>query len=215
MCVRIVAVADLPTRFGPYQVVAFHSPHDGLEHAALVRATSTGANGSPSGSHSECLTGDAFGSLRCDCRDQLESLARDRPAPVGDHPLPAPGGPRDRLREQDQGLPAPGGGPRHHRGERGARLPGGRARLRRRRPHALLAERALDPVDVEQPEEDRRPEGHGVVVDDRDPIVVPANVHNVRYLETKRLKAGHLLPQHPVKTADRQLRRRPADLRAR
>jgi GTP cyclohydrolase II len=76
ICVRVAAVADLPTRFGHFQVVAFWNDRDGKEHAAFVHGDPTGAEGIPVRIHSECLTGDAIGSLRCDCRDQLEAALR-------------------------------------------------------------------------------------------------------------------------------------------
>jgi GTP cyclohydrolase II len=73
ICVRIASIADLPSRFGLFQVVAFWNNRDGKEHAAFVHGDVTGAEGVPVRVHSECLTGDAIGSLRCDCRDQLEA----------------------------------------------------------------------------------------------------------------------------------------------
>ncbi len=76
VCVRIAAIADLPTRFGDFQVVAFYNNRDDKEHAAIVRGDLLGAENVPMRVHSECLTGDAIGSLRCDCRDQLESALR-------------------------------------------------------------------------------------------------------------------------------------------
>ena len=76
-CVRIRAMADLPSRFGDYQVVAFTSCSDQKEHAAFVHGDVFDEAEVPVRLHSECLTGDAIGSLRCDCRDQLiESLER-------------------------------------------------------------------------------------------------------------------------------------------
>ncbi len=73
ICVRIAAVAELPSRFGQFQVVAFWNNRDGKEHAAFVHGDITGEQDVPMRLHSECLTGDAIGSLRCDCRDQLEA----------------------------------------------------------------------------------------------------------------------------------------------
>jgi GTP cyclohydrolase II len=73
LCVRIASIADLPTRFGDFHIVAFWNNRDGKEHAALVRGDVTRADDVPVRLHSECLTGDALGSLRCDCRDQLEA----------------------------------------------------------------------------------------------------------------------------------------------
>jgi GTP cyclohydrolase II len=76
VCVRIESIADLPSRFGQFQVVAFWNNRDGKEHAAFVHGDVTGREDVPVRMHSECLTGDAIGSLRCDCRDQLESSLR-------------------------------------------------------------------------------------------------------------------------------------------
>lgn len=72
VCVRIAAIADLPTRFGDFQIVAFYNNRDDKEHAAIIKGDITHAEDIPVRVHSECLTGDAFGSLRCDCRDQLQ-----------------------------------------------------------------------------------------------------------------------------------------------
>src|SRR6476659_8546951 len=76
VCVRIAAIADLPSRFGDFHVVAFWNKRDGKEHAAFVRGDPTYGEDVPVRLHSECLTGDAIGSLRCDCRDQLEESLR-------------------------------------------------------------------------------------------------------------------------------------------
>src|SRR5512138_3493971 len=72
ICVRVEAVAELPTRFGRFKIVAFWNNRDGKEHVALVHGDVMGSEDVPTRVHSECLTGDALGSLRCDCRDQLE-----------------------------------------------------------------------------------------------------------------------------------------------
>lgn len=71
ICVKIVAVADLPTRHGTFQIVAFVNSEDDKDHVALVKGDVFEKSDVPVRLHSECLTGDAFGSLRCDCHDQL------------------------------------------------------------------------------------------------------------------------------------------------
>lgn len=71
LCVKIVAVADLPTKFGDFQIVAFFNNKDEKEHIALVHGDVYDRENVPVRLHSECLTGDAIGSLRCDCREQL------------------------------------------------------------------------------------------------------------------------------------------------
>ncbi|RMG99124.1 MAG: GTP cyclohydrolase II [Deltaproteobacteria bacterium] len=70
--------ARLPTRHGAFEIVAFRHP-DGrrIDDVALVKGEVAGRAAVPTRLHSECLTGDVFGSLRCDCRDQLE-MALDR-----------------------------------------------------------------------------------------------------------------------------------------
>ncbi|MFW9767365.1 MAG: GTP cyclohydrolase II [Candidatus Thorarchaeota archaeon] len=70
-CVQLVAIADLPSRFGNFQVAGFVSPCDGKEHTAIVKGDVVGKEGVVTRVHSECLTGDVMGSNRCDCRDQL------------------------------------------------------------------------------------------------------------------------------------------------
>jgi 3,4-dihydroxy 2-butanone 4-phosphate synthase / GTP cyclohydrolase II len=70
--VRRVAEATIPTRWGPFTCYAYESVLDGEQHAALVRGAVQGMDDVLVRVHSECLTGDAFGSLRCDCGPQLE-----------------------------------------------------------------------------------------------------------------------------------------------
>ena len=71
--VEPVAQARLPTRFGPFVAHVFRDTIEGREHIALVHGDVRGAEGVLVRVHSECLTGDLFGSLRCDCGAQLES----------------------------------------------------------------------------------------------------------------------------------------------
>lgn len=71
ICVRVEAVAELPTRFGRFKIIAFWNNRDRKDHVALVHGDVMGHEDVPTRLHSECLTGDAIGSLRCDCRDQL------------------------------------------------------------------------------------------------------------------------------------------------
>lgn len=76
VCVRVVAVADLPTEFGDFRIVAFWNNRDGKDHVAIVHGDVVGKESVPLRVHSECLTGDALGSLRCDCRAQLHAALR-------------------------------------------------------------------------------------------------------------------------------------------
>ena len=76
VCVNIAAIAELPSRFGQFHIVAFYNNKDNKEHVAIVHGRVANAEDVPVRVHSECLTGDVLGSLRCDCRDQLESALR-------------------------------------------------------------------------------------------------------------------------------------------
>jgi GTP cyclohydrolase II len=76
VCVKVVGVADLPTRFGNFRIVAFWNNRDAKEHVAVVHGDVLDRDDVATRLHSECLTGDALGSLRCDCRDQLEVALR-------------------------------------------------------------------------------------------------------------------------------------------
>lgn len=69
--VQHVAVADLPTEFGAFRIVSYTSPIEDEEHIALVRGDVDGQENVLVRIHSECLTGDVFGSFRCDCGAQL------------------------------------------------------------------------------------------------------------------------------------------------
>lgn len=71
-CVKVVSAAKLPSRFGSFIAIGFHQTSDDKEHAAFVKGDVVNKENILVRLHSECLTGDAIGSLRCDCRDQLE-----------------------------------------------------------------------------------------------------------------------------------------------
>jgi len=74
--VRRVASATIPTPFGPFEAVGYESEVDGHQHVALVRGDVDGKSDVLVRMHSECLTGDVFGSLRCDCGTQLHDAMR-------------------------------------------------------------------------------------------------------------------------------------------
>jgi GTP cyclohydrolase II len=67
------ASAQMPSRFGNFRIYAFQCTSDGQEYGAVVKGEITNGVGVPVRLHSECFTGDLMGSLRCDCRDQLEA----------------------------------------------------------------------------------------------------------------------------------------------
>jgi len=76
--VRRETVAQLPTQFGEFMIYAYRDTQDNSEHVAIVKGDPAEFKDKPVmvRVHSECLTGDALGSLRCDCRMQLQAALK-------------------------------------------------------------------------------------------------------------------------------------------
>lgn len=192
--VRIAAVANLPTRFGSFQVVAFHSFSDGKEHAALVHGDVGGRSRVPVRLHSECLTGDTFGSLRCDCRDQLERALREISSIDCGLIL--------YLRQEGRGIGFENKIKAYQLQEEGMDTVEANQALGFRpdeRDYEVAAQ-MLATLDVRSillmsnnPAKISDLRAHGVKIEGRIPIEVKPNEFNARYLETKRVRQGHLL----------------------
>ncbi len=194
------AQSTLPTRFGEFRVVAFRGDPQAREHLALVRGEVRGAERVPVRLHSECLTGDVLGSLRCDCGQQLDaSLERIGSLPLGVLLYMRQEGRgiglTNKIRAyalQDQG----------HDTIEANRLLGFPADLRDYRVAAEML-RALGVRSVvlmtNNPAKIRGLSEHGIEVVGRIPVLVPPNRHNRGYLDTKRRRAGHwLAPIEPA-----------------
>jgi 3,4-dihydroxy 2-butanone 4-phosphate synthase/GTP cyclohydrolase II len=197
-----VARADLPsayTRDG-LNMRAFRSLADGLEHLALVRGDPE--SGALVRVHSECLTGDALGSLRCDCGEQLRAamdlIGRSRSGAliyVRGHEGRGIGLANKvaAYELQDQGLDT---------AEANAAL-GFSADSRDYRVAAEII-RAIGLDDIRlltnNPLKGAALKLYGVRVREDVPLVLPSNPHNADYLATKRDKMGHRLP-HGRRTA--------------
>jgi 3,4-dihydroxy 2-butanone 4-phosphate synthase/GTP cyclohydrolase II len=193
--VRRMAEALLPSSFGDFRAIGYRNELDGSEHVALVKGTPEQASGPVLVRvHSECLTGDAFGSLRCDCRPQLEAALRMIEA-AGEGVvvyLRQEGrgiGLVNKLRAyslQDGGLDTV---------EANERL-GFPADLRNYGVGAQilsdLGVRRLRLI-TNNPRKIAGLDGYGLRVDDRVPLVIDAGAHNAAYLSAKRLKLGHLM----------------------
>jgi len=74
--VQRVVTTTLPTKFGSFEIHVYRSDTDSKEHVALVKGDIVSSKPTLVRVHSECLTGDVFGSLRCDCNDQLTAAIR-------------------------------------------------------------------------------------------------------------------------------------------
>jgi len=193
-CVRIRALANLPTRFGEYQVVAFENCLDRKDHAAFVHGDVFEKAEVPVRVHSECLTGDAIGSLRCDCRDQLtESLERIGKMPRGIVLY---------LRQEGRGIGFVNKVRAYQLQDSGYDTVQANELLGFRpdeRDYEIAAHmlKALHVRSIEiltnNPAKVRDLERHGVPISGRIPVEIPANEINRPYLLTKRDRMGHLL----------------------
>ena len=133
--VERVADTRLPTIYGPFRCYGYRSAVDADQHIALVLGDVDRGDPVLVRVHSECLTGDVFGSFRCDCGDQLQMAMRQIPAGrdrgVSLHPA---GGPWDGAPQQAQGLRPAGQWHGHGRSQPGPWVRGRPPRLRNRRP---------------------------------------------------------------------------------
>jgi GTP cyclohydrolase II len=191
--VTLVARARLPLDGLPdTQIVAFRGSDDGQEHVALV----IGAFGGQPPLvrlHSECLTGDVFGSLKCDCGPQLKEALRIIGA--------AGGGVLLYLRQEGRGIGLANKLRAYALQDRGLDTVDANRRLgfaddERDYAHAAAMLRALgiDRVRLltNNPAKVRGLELAGIAVAERVAHHMPANPHNADYLATKRKKSGHL-----------------------
>jgi GTP cyclohydrolase II len=194
ICVRIVAIAELPTRFGHFQIVAFWNNRDGKEHVAVMHGNPMGAEDVLTRLHSECLTGDALGSLRCDCRDQLETALRA--IALQDHGLVL------YLRQEGRGIGLTNKLRAYALQDRGLDTVAANAALGFRddeREYSIAAHmlHSLRVASVRlltnNPRKVEDLVRHGIRVSARVPHVIPPNEYNRFYLETKRDRSGHLL----------------------
>lgn len=193
--VRRVEEAELPTRYGLFKVIAYKTMIDSKEHIALVKGEVRPDEPVLVRVHDQCVTGDVFGSLRCDCGEQADMALRmiaeegkgifvymdQEGRGIGLH---------NKIRAyalQDQGLDTV-------EANEALGFPADR------RDYGIgmqilvdLGARKLRLL-TNNPTKRAGLEGYGLEVVERVPIIVKPNPHNVRYLDTKRTKMGHLLP---------------------
>ena len=192
--IQRVATTTLPTRYGDFVAHGYRNIVDGSEQLALVRGE-IGDGPTLARLHSECLTGDVFGSLRCDCGPQLDEALRQVAAEGGVvvylrghegrgigllHKLQAyelQDAGRDTVDANlDLGLPAD------------ARDYGTGAQI--------LADLGITSVRLltNNPDKLAGVQGYGIDVVERRSISIDPTEHNLRYLRTKRDRMGHHLP---------------------
>jgi GTP cyclohydrolase II len=193
-CVKVEAVADLPTRFGVFRIVAFWNNRDGKEHIALVHGDVLARDNVVTRLHSECLTGDALGSLRCDCRDQLGVALQRLSA--------EPRGVLLYLRQEGRGIGLLNKIRAYALQDGGLDTVDANLALGFRddeRDYAvaahMLASLTVRSVRLltNNPKKIEQLERHGIRVSGREPHVIPANEYNRFYLQTKANRSGHFI----------------------
>ncbi len=194
LLVELFATAELPTQYGQFRIVAFKNNRDNEDHVAVINGDIEDQNGVLTRIHSECVTGDVFGSLKCDCGAQLDlALQEIAEAEVGIVLYMRQEGRGIGLANkvkayslQDTGLDTVEAN--QHLGfdddlrdyEISAQM------------LTLLGVKSIVLMTNNPAKVDGLAEA-GVLIEDRRPIKTTPNPHNFNYLETKRIKSGHLL----------------------
>jgi 3,4-dihydroxy 2-butanone 4-phosphate synthase/GTP cyclohydrolase II len=197
--VRRVSAARIPTQYGDFTAHVFESLLDGTEHLAFVRGDVEGKENVLVRVHSECLTGDVFGSLRCDCGVQLDR-ALEKVAREGEGVVVYLRGHEGRgiglghkLRAyslQDQG-----------RDTVEANLELGFPVDSRE--YGIGAQMLVDlgittmRLLTNNPAKYGGIDGYGLDIVERVPMIAEPNIENIRYLRAKQEKLGHLLDLDP------------------
>jgi 3,4-dihydroxy 2-butanone 4-phosphate synthase/GTP cyclohydrolase II len=193
--IRRVGEARIPTQWGDFTCYAYQSTLDGTEHLAFVKGAVSGEQNVLVRVHSECLTGDVFGSLRCDCGPQLQAAMRQ-------------------VAEEGKGVVL------YYRGHEGRGIGIGHKlqayRLQEQGHDTVDANLKLGlPVDSREygigaqilvdlgittmrmltnnPAKKGGLSGFGIRITERVPLQIEPNPENIAYLRTKRERMGHLL----------------------
>jgi GTP cyclohydrolase II len=194
LVVEHFATAKLPTEHGELQIVAFKNNRDGKDHVALVKGDPRGKQNVLCRIHSECLTGDAFGSLKCDCGPQLHSAMEQ---------LEREGcGIILYMRQEGRGIGLANKVKAYSLQDLGMDTVEANQHLGfddDLRVYDIAAEmlKLIGPESIvlmtNNPKKVDGLRASGIVIESRLPLQITPNVHNERYLKIKKLKSGHLL----------------------
>lgn len=192
--VSIAAETKLPTKFGDFRIIVFKNEVDHKEHLMIVKGDVRGKSDVLMRIHSECLTGDVFGSHRCDCGEQLENALRS---------IEEQGeGIVIYMRQEGRGIGLTNKIKAYTLQDQGYDTVEANVKLGfppDMREYSLAAQmlRELDVKSVKlltnNPEKKEDLERWGIIVSKRVPIVIKANSINAKYLNTKKEKMRHML----------------------
>ncbi len=194
--IKRVADVDFPSKYGHFRIKAYESTLDGKCHLAVVKGEVTKRENVLVRVHSECLTGDALGSLRCDCGEQLAAALR-RIEQEGRGVVLY-------MRQEGRGIGLANKMRAYALQDQGKDtveanvLLGFAPDLRDYGIGAqILADLGLTTIRLltNNPAKRAGLEGHGLKIVERVPLEVHANKFNRRYLTVKKLKMGHLLEE--------------------
>ncbi len=194
--IRQVADVDFPSKYGHFRIKAYESTLDGKCHLAVVKGDVHGKKNVMVRVHSECLTGDALGSMRCDCGDQLATALRRIEAEGGGVVL--------YMRQEGRGIGLANKMRAYALQDQGKDtveanvLLGFAPDLRDYGIGAqILADLGLTSIRLltNNPAKRAGLEGYGLSIVERLPLEIHSNPYNHHYLEVKKNKMGHLLEE--------------------
>jgi 3,4-dihydroxy 2-butanone 4-phosphate synthase / GTP cyclohydrolase II len=197
--VHRIAEAQLPTPFGEFRVIAFENQVDQREHVALVKGSIEGRRNVLVRMHSECLTGDIFHSLRCDCGEQLHAAMR-RIEEEGQGAIVY-------LRQEGRGIGLANKIRAYSLQDAGQDTVQANETLGFKpdlRDYGIGAQILLDlglssiRLLTNNPRKVVGLEGYGLKITGREPLQIAPGDHNRSYLDAKRSKLGHLLGEVAV-----------------
>tara|TARA_B100000809_G_scaffold44323_3_gene38656 strand:+ start:1314 stop:2513 length:1200 start_codon:yes stop_codon:yes gene_type:complete len=192
--IQRIAEAELPTKYGEFQVIAYESMLDGREHLAIIKGDPSSKSGVLVRMHSECMTGDVFGSMRCDCGEQLVAAMRQ---------IDAEGqGAIVYLRQEGRGIGLGNKVKAYELQDEGLDTVEANEKLGFKpdlRDYGIGAQILLDlklhsiRLLTNNPRKIVGLDGYDIEITGTETLQVEPNQHNERYLETKRAKLGHTL----------------------
>jgi 3,4-dihydroxy 2-butanone 4-phosphate synthase/GTP cyclohydrolase II len=187
------AEANLPTEYGDFRMVGFVNKLNGEHHVALVKGTIEESDEVLVRVHSECLTGDAFHSLKCDCGEQLAAALQNIET--------AGKGVLLYLRQEGRGIGLINKIKAYKLQEEGMDTEEANIALgfpADMRDYGIGAQ-ILSELKVRKirlmtnnPKKLVGLKGHGIEIVERVPLIMDTNAHNKRYFDTKKEKMGHL-----------------------